>query len=324
MHYLQKLGFAVMAATALTGQAQELVPNNSFENYTTLPSSAGQWELCVGWTNAGGEPEGGYYGDPDYFHMDGSGEVDLPNTPPATVNPHTGSAIMGFLGYHDPSVGDTNIREYLSVELVEPMIVGNLYSISFWMTNGETEIGHYYKCDGIGVLLSTSALNQVGTAFINRPPQVEVEGEVFSTEWVEYTFEFEADSAYTQLTIGNFYSDEETNVSVALEGPLPFAGAYYFVDDFSVTPIGFGSIDDKADEAAIKIYPNPAADVLNLTLPNDLEANYSIYNSAGELVLEGTFNTTIALSLAELTAGAYIVHIEQENEVWREEVILGE
>lgn len=322
MYYFKKIGLALLATATFNSQAQELVPNNSFENFTSLPDSWGQWELCVGWTNAGGEPEGGYFADPEYFHMDGSGAADLPTVPPATVNPHTADGIMAFLGYHDPSVGATNIREYLSVELTEPMVVGNVYSISFWLTNGESGIGHFYKCDGIGVLLSTSALNQVGTSYINRPPQVEIEGEVFSNEWVEYTFEFEADSAYSQLTIGNFYSDEETSASVAIEGPLPFAGAYYFVDDFSVTPIGFGNVNDKAEEVEIQFYPNPATDQVQLALPNDLDANYVIYNLAGEAVLNNQFNTSTTIALDQLSAGTYWVHVDQGEQTWKEKLVI--
>lgn len=222
------IGFAI--------NAQNLVPNNGFEEYSALPNAQGQWNRCNGWTNAGGTPVNGFFGDPDYLHLNGGFPAQLPSTPPAFVNPHSGDAIMAFLGYREPAVGATDIREYLSVELSEPLEIGTAYSISFWISNGESSIGHFYQCDGIGVLLSGQEPQQIGTSYIDREPQVKIEGEFFSNEWVRQTFTYEADSAYTHLTIGNFYSDEETSVSVAVEGPLPFPGAYYFVDEVSVIP----------------------------------------------------------------------------------------
>ncbi|MCH2216179.1 MAG: hypothetical protein MK086_13505 [Flavobacteriales bacterium] len=170
------------------------------------------------------------------MHVEGGFPAQFTNTLPAFVNSHTGDAIMSFLGYHDPAVGATDIREYLSVEFSEPMNVGTEFEISFWIANGESSIGHFYQCDGIGVVLSGQALQQEGTSYIDREPQVEIEVEFFSNEWAQQTFTYEADSAYTHLTIGNFHSDEETSVSIALDGPLPFAGAYYFIDDVSVVP----------------------------------------------------------------------------------------
>lgn len=309
---------------SISAFSQEMVPNNSFENYTALPDSWSQWDRCSDWTNAGGEPVDVFYAGPDYFHLEGSGPVELPSVPPATVNPHTGSAIMGFLGYHDPSVGVENIREYISVELSEPMVPGNSYEISFWITSGESGIGHYYKCDGIGILLTTEAPDQEGTGYIDAEPQAKIEGEFFSNEWEEFTFEVEADLAYTHMTLGNFVSDEEISVSVAVEGPLPFAGAYYFVDDFSVELSEVNSLIDEEVQSPITLYPNPATNQVKLALPTENKelANYKIYNDIGELIINNSFKTTTTINLEELAKGIYVIQVKQGESIWNERLVV--
>lgn len=211
-----------------------LVVNNSFESNTMLPNDGGQWYNCTGWNNCGGTQVQGYYGNPDYFHNNGSGMVQLPSTALAYVEPHTGDAVMGFLAYHESQGIADDIREYIGTELEQPLVVGQAYEVSFWITNGFSSIGHKYSCNHIGVNFSIGELSQNGTSYINDIPEVEIEGNQWSTEWELITLTFIAEEASTHLTIGNFYPDSDLNIDLEITTPVPFNGAYYFIDDVSV------------------------------------------------------------------------------------------
>src|SRR5688572_3364217 len=106
-------------ASDLTGQ--NLVNNPGFESYSALPTGAAQWNYATDWNNCLGT------GSPDYGHTSGSGYAALPNNYFATVYPHSGNALMGFILWH--SLG--NFREYISVQLSSPLVPGLTYDVSF-------------------------------------------------------------------------------------------------------------------------------------------------------------------------------------------------
>lgn len=312
MYNLKKDIFSIVCALSImSAYGQNIVPNPGFEEYIELPDDQSQWDRCNDWNNAGGTPIGGFYGSPDYFHVDGEDPIKLPDTPLADLDAHTGDAIMGFLGYHDPYLG-SEIREYIMVELTEAMTIGTQYEISFWITNGFEGHGHRFKCDGIAINLSTSPLEQDGSAPILDTPELEIDGELFTTEWEQKTFTFTADEEYTYLTIGNFYSDEETSVSIAVEGPLPFAGAYYFIDDFSVQANESGvGIEDHNSSELFSIAPNPANDHMTISfIDNNVnEVPYTIYSTTGQQVQTGIIQGGSPLLIDDLDPGFYLIDI---------------
>ncbi len=211
--------------------SQNLISNGGFENNTAFPSSVAQWDRCVDWTNANlntvSNPA-----SPDYLHTSGFGNVQLPNSIFATISPLSGNAIMGFVTYHPSSV----FREYLSNTLISPMKVGVMYKISFSLSSGQSNYYSGGSSDHIGVCLSTSPIMQISKEVINVLPQMEIQGNVWNTNWKTYSFSFVADSAYNHFTIGNFYDDNSTNVIYNVQGTSN--ASYYFIDEVSILPSG--------------------------------------------------------------------------------------
>ena len=69
--------------------------------------------------------------------------------------------------------------------------------------------------------------------------------------------------------------------------------------------------------------PNPAKDVLNVTVENSSNASLSIYNMAGQLVASQLFtNDNMVLNVSELNAGTYIVHIVNGEKVGTKKLII--
>lgn len=215
----------------LCGNAQNIVPNFSFENYSDLPAGYGEWFRCENWDNVNGYPAFMYpYASPDYLHDSGTGGTDLPACTFGTIDPHEGDAIMGFITYLDY---EPNFREYISAEFISPMVPGNSYTVSFWLANGDAPMSGFGS-DHVGIQFSIGPLTQTDHEPIDGTPQIELPGIIFHHDWAYYEFTFIADAAYTRITIGNFFNDASTD-SDDFYAP-GIGGAYYFIDEVTVLP----------------------------------------------------------------------------------------
>ena len=211
--------------------SQNLVGNNGFENNSANPAGYGEWFKCSGWNNVNNYPAFMWpYASPDYLTTAGTGGSGLPNCTFGTVTPFSGNAVMGFLAWYSSAA---NFREYISRPLNSPMVAGQVYKVSFYITNGT---GNWYSgggCNHVGVRLSVGPLSQTDHEPINVVPQCEVTTVLWSTAWKLITFNYTAAAAYDNITIGNFYTDANTSHSMFGTGA---DGAYYFIDEVIVQP----------------------------------------------------------------------------------------
>jgi gliding motility-associated-like protein len=215
-------------------QCASFVPNGGFEENSSFPNDDCSWGLATGWTNAATSSDcNSNNGTPDYFHLQGTGALSsLPVNYFSELLPFEGEAVMGIGGNLSFL---PNSREYISIALTSPLVVGTQYSLSFSMTNGIPQVGGMYA-DGWGVLLSTGqVLQPVGTNGPINPVGnlFSVPGVFTSQTWETFTFNFTADLPYDQLTFGNFLND--ANQTTIMYGVQDFVSlAYVFVDDFSI------------------------------------------------------------------------------------------
>ncbi|HYV94039.1 MAG TPA: PKD domain-containing protein [Chitinophagales bacterium] len=224
---MKKIFTILLSFSAYTLPAQNLLSNGDFETYTSLPYGGAQWSYCTGWSNCNGG------GSPDYYHALGSGLVQLPNAHTATVSPHGGNAIMGFILWKE---GFT-FREYIAHALISPLTIGESYTVSFYLTTG-IENGNYggHGCDQMSVAFSTIPLIQNNWNPISFTPQYVMGSIFFDSTWQQFSFQFVADSAYDYVTFGNFAPDIATGLQFYYaEG---YQCVYYFIDDIEVTAGG--------------------------------------------------------------------------------------
>ncbi len=137
---------------------------------------------------------------------------------------------MGFITYVP---GD--FREYITTTLNTPMVIGKKYYISFWLTNGIANQLYGFSSNNIGLCFSENDISAVGTDLISGVPQIEIEEQVWETNWKQFFFIFEADSAYQHLTIGNFKNSN--NTEAIFQVASQYVIAYYFIDKIEVIPI---------------------------------------------------------------------------------------
>ena len=221
---------ALVAGLFVLGHSQNLVNNPGFETNSGCPTGPCQWNRATGWNNINGGAGCGSYGTPDYFHTCGGGFSHLPYNGYLTCNPHGGNAVMGFLTWSGSL--SSNWREYVSQQLLSPMMIGQNYTVSFWICNA---FNPYYGggSNHIGLDFHTAPHTQAVAGVVSLVPEYEIPGVFFSNSWVNFTFNITPTAAWQYITFGNFYNDASTTAQVFDAGAAYFR-AYYFIDDISI------------------------------------------------------------------------------------------
>lgn len=231
---------ALLLATPLFApfaQAQNLVPNWSFEEISGCPDDLGQVERATGWLIFRGEESC------ELFHT--CGVPPLTSVPGNVFGhqwPASGNAYAGGVFFSASEPWPYVFREYFGIELSQPLIVGQQYFATMKVSRAPEDRttfspgGHRYACNNIGLLFSSSYFFQFdlepapGYAHVRSAQVVED-----SLNWTMISGSFIADSAYHYVVVGNFFNDEETDAVVA--NPDGYWNlAYYFVDEVCVSP----------------------------------------------------------------------------------------
>lgn len=235
--------YALLGALLFSFGAVAQISNGNFESNSGLPNNTGQWSLVQDWNNAGSTNT-----SPDYFHNNGTLGGDLPETPVAFVDAFEGNAVMGFVATGKKG---SNYREYLTNVLSTPLVDGEKYKVSFYITNGEITT---FSTAGLGtskmgIYFSTAQPTQSGNAPLNLTPQFERQSVLHDRDWVKLSFAFIADDNYSHMTLGVFGNDSDKQIE-AYQGSDPVF-AYYFVDAFEIEMIPQVIMDDR-DERKVE------------------------------------------------------------------------
>lgn len=286
--------------------AQNLLDNGGFESNGSFPTNVMQSDLCTGWSkcNQGGG------GSPDYFHINGSGLVQLPNSFYATISPHGGSAIMGLITYHGLS---TNFREYLSHALNSPLVVGATYNVQFYLSNGMYN-GNYGGCGSnhFGMAFSTNQCQQIGTSPMDfMIPQYSDNAIFYHSDWQQVNFSFIADSAFQYLTIGNFTSNANTLIQNVENSPTEIA--YFFVDDIQVVRADETTGQDVMDQTKRNVYYQSQLKKLVYIGVEGKENELMLINAVGNLIVQKNIIGSGEIDLVSLPSGLYFYRLSSEN-----------
>lgn len=233
-------------------KGQNLVPNSSFENFTSCPDTIGQIAFADPWFSSNG-------GTADFFHSCGgdSSDVSVPISVKAGMQvPLTGNGYAGIRVFAD---GGPAGKEYLGVELLEELVSGKRYLISFNVVLSEESS---FAISDLGLYLSPIKLTQGGGVIDDVTPQIINQSGIIddADEWTRISSCYEAQGGEKFVTIGNFNTDENTNWKYVLGGNIYFERSYYLFDDISILEIedapsfGYDSVVCQVDEHAFEFH----------------------------------------------------------------------
>ena len=203
------------------------MPNPSFENYTACPSFASQLERAAPWFNPN-------VGSPEYFNACATwgSFMSLPAGSTGHFQyPRTGN---GFAGIYTFRTDIQDMREYVEVELTEPLEADKCYYLEFFV-NAPNDFE--LASDGVGAYVSQGAITGTNANPFMVTPQVEnPSGNVITDTlgWTKVSGYFTAVGGENHVTIGNFKNDANTNWTQINWNVWYIGTSYLYVDDVTL------------------------------------------------------------------------------------------
>jgi hypothetical protein len=299
---------------ATTYSQTNLVPNPSFEIYDTCPNTLSQISRAVGWHSA--RPS------PDYFNSctSSSSQNWVPVNFIGHQNPASGSAYAGFSArYGGVSTG----RELVGASLTNPLQIGTKYYLSFKVSKADIIDCSVNK---LGALFSTVDYTDNNNAPICNCAQIYSDSIITDTvSWTRIKGSFIADSNYSYINIGNFFTDAASD-SVTQS---PTCNAYYYLDDICVSTDSLYTagwqwttgVNNFSNEENILLFPNPSTDgfmYLNKNLTNE---NVVIYDMLGNNIKSFLINGN-KIDLTDLQNGIYFIQISNNRSYFKQKIII--
>lgn len=226
---------ALLLLPSLVLQAQNLVPNPSFENYSNCPAAPSEIPYP---SNPAISLQDWFVptiGTSDYFNTCASWPVSVPNNFIGYQSPRTGNGYAGTYALLD----STSYREYLQAKLLSPLVSGHTYFVSYWVS----AIDSYYTAlivgiDQLGVLFYPDSIQSSGfnADLIGYTPQVTAPTGSPITEsigWANISGSYVAAGDERWMILGNFEPYSALNIATIHPGTL-FQMAYYYYDDICV------------------------------------------------------------------------------------------
>lgn len=193
----------IVALLVFTVNAQNLVPNPSFEEKTYCPSNFNQQQLksLSSWSQVN-------EGTPDHFSSC-SQKVGVPNNLFGVQGAKEGESYAGMAVY---SPTQRNYREYLTTKLTRALNPGEMVCIEMYISTADYS---KYVTDAFGLVLSENKLSQVRNQVIPYSqslanPKLHML-DAYS-EWVLISDVYTAKGGEQFLTIGNFKADKDLKI----------------------------------------------------------------------------------------------------------------
>lgn len=266
-----------------------LVPNPSFEVYTSCPTGASQISLATPW-------QGVTTNSTDYWNscaVMGSG-ISVPSDGGGGFQfARTGSAYAGIWAY----MGCYYYREYMQVKLDSVLELDSCYYVEFYCNLYNQS---YYGINKMAAALSNTAISSTisgpGSTLVFTPQIVSNQFIIDTLNWVKVSGYYKANGGEQYITIGNFDTCTNTDTLGIGSGS---ADAYYLIDDVTVkkvvgcdTTLGVHEISNAGP--LFDLYPNPNNGnmVLKYSLKSSDKAEMRIYDITGKLINKLLLNTS--------------------------------
>ena len=224
--------FFLISFIVIELQAQNLVPNYSFENHTGCPTFASQLNLASPWFNP-------TLGTPEYYNACAqiSSYASVPlNLFEGFQYAKTGD---GYAGIYVFRTNSTNMREYVEIALDTSLIPNKCYYFEMFVN---LHNGFQYASDGIGAYFSTGPITSLNFNALPYNPQIANPSGSFISDTANWTLisgYFTAQGGENHLTIGNFKNDANTHY-INIYPNAPFQNeSYILIDDILLTPVLF-------------------------------------------------------------------------------------
>ena len=313
------LNACLLLVAIASAQAQNLLPNPGFEETDSCKLGLGfrfPEQGPLHWFSSNGTP--------DYLQgcLNYGAANGLPMNAFTFQEPLDGESCVGMFSYYQN--GNSQQREWVMVELLEPLVPGQTYYGSFYANAGFGGNAQYPQIwlasNNIGMLFTMQARQwdfpDPFPPYPNMAHVVRSEILADTVGWTLVSGSFVADSAYRFVMIGNFFTNPLTDtLHFAPPGDDPwlwFPRGYTLIDKacVSASPNGCdlasGLVSPPTE--GLVLFPNPAVD--ELVLHNAITSEGVITDAIGRVVWAGRISgNTWRLQIADWPRGLYTLQM---------------
>ncbi|HRH01902.1 MAG TPA: T9SS type A sorting domain-containing protein [Bacteroidia bacterium] len=299
----------------INSNAQNLVPNGSFEIYTQCPTSINQIFYCSGWFQPHKYPGGfsvNYSSSSDYYNSCSNTFTDVPNNIAGYQIANTGNSYIGIALYSTP-YGGNGFREYAEVKLSQELIANKKYDLQYFVSMANESRFSITKFDAY---LSNDSLLYTSSDLMNIPvvPQLQYNGRIDDTlNWFAVNASFIAQGGERFLTLGNFHDGLVCDTLRTLITSTSFCcSAYYYIDDVSLVEDTTLSIKEVA-EVDFAVYPNPSKGNFKVISQQKIR-EINLMDIGNKIALRFIpSNETVTIDVGQLEVGIYIMQCKFNN-----------
>jgi hypothetical protein len=190
--------------------------------------------------------------------------------------------------------------------------IGQTYCVEFYISLADFT---QYSSDKIGALFTNNQISVGNDQPLNFTPQIELQTFVTDkTNWVKVSGIVQPTIALNYLTIGNFNNDAATSTSVNPGGGTCVScyGAYYYIDDVSVTSCSTFLKENK-DDFQLHFFPNPFSGKLFFETNNTELKTLCLFDITMNKILTKEFEKETELVTSELSSGIYFYQIKTKS-----------
>lgn len=309
--------FLLSTLLGLGTYGQNLVPNGSFEQFTTNCSFGIGYGGLEAWTHPDCTSNPGLAHACNNSVGNGGG---VPQSALGFQYAHSGDAFVSIWTLRMNSQGgfpDGNPQKYPNVDLTQPLVAGQHYCLRLWMNMADSSC---YRTSAFHAFLwygTPSVCNYQDTAWDSYAAVTFDISGVDTAGWTLLEAGFEASGGESNLTLGAFQTLDEIDSVFIADHSSSLGGllAIYFIDDVELWACEVGVGEHTNDR--LRLYPNPAMDLLRIALNAGEEAGtVSVLDVQGRTVLQQAFRGVQAeLDVSGLSSGAYVVQLRTERSV---------
>lgn len=226
--------------------AQNLVLNPSFETISSCPQGPSQFSFATNWSEPFVVSLTDTCSTSDLYNSCSFLGAGVPNNILGNEPARTGTGYAGIIVHEGfsligcASLFGTGWREYVQAHLSSPMVAGQQYCVSFYVSLADDV---KWATDDFGVYLSSTQLSipctSVGASSALQPlgynPQLQWTGGNITntTGWTKLQWSYTATGGERYVVIGNFKSDANTSF-VCVDSAAFNPYSYYYIDDVEV------------------------------------------------------------------------------------------
>jgi len=292
-----------------------LVPNPSFEIYSSCPSGPDEVVNSNGWS--------AYKESPDYLNTCATIFATVPTNQFGFQSPSYGNAYCGIWAY----ATSTFYREIIGSQLSSPLIIGQKYFVSFEAVLSNNGYGSC-AIDNIGAKFSITPFSFGNPAPINNSAQVYSSVIIIDTlNWTKISGSFIADSAYGYVMLGNFFDDATTDTTQVYGNPN--CVSYYCIENVCVSldslyAATWTSANEIDNDNNFSVFPNPVSDKICYLSSTERIISVEIFDLLGkkiEIQISCNINSGM-VNFDNIDQGIYLIKTRTNNNYYLNKILL--